>query len=491
MFLFYITYLVSVSSLPIRLLPERNVDQSLVGLGTYTVTLPTYWLTGDNIQSGDLLQHEDDICGANGKLAMPKTAAEIAAITAMLKAITDSGAPAVNTQTWGGRYAWLGGYKDDGSGNTFGWLDGGDVTATNWDTNEPGTTGDGSGDPPPQSYQPFMGLVREAGASQGKWHDFHGQDQGLGGQEETVGQPAVCQSFPIQYWVSDGGVPTLYSADDDWQSNNLFPNTDICGEGGELAMPKTSAEQTRVSEVLPSLPTDTSTAWNGNYVWLGGFYYGSTDGWTWLDGTPVFDDSDCDCENWDTNEPGTSGDDESSLSYQPFLGMKRSNAKFHDFHGKDQGSGGKESSVGQLALCQGHPKYWTVGPVKSSSLCSVVPCAADWIDPCASTGGRMAMPKTNDDWEDARDLAELLPSGGAWGGSFLWLGGGCDSSSNWVWFDGDAIANDDDHWDTNEPGTSSSNPQPYFGMKRENGKWHDFHGNGPESNPGQYALCQY
>jgi len=106
----------------------------------------------------------------------------------------------------------------------------------------------------------------------------------------------------------------------------------------------------------------------------------------------------------------------------------------------------------------------------------------------------MAMPKTEDDWEDAHDLAKLLPSGGAWGGSFLWLGGGCDSSSNWVWFDGDAIADDNganDHWDTNEPGTSTSNPQPYFGMKRENGLWHDFHGNGPESDPGQYALCQY
>merc|ERR1719412_336499 len=236
-FLFYIAYLVSVSSLPIRLLPERNVNQSLVGLGTQGA-LPNYWLTGDNIQSGDLLTHQHDICNhatfGVGKLAMPKTAAEIAAITTMLKAITDSGAPAVNTQTWGGKFAWLGGYKDDGTGNTFHWLDGGDVTATNWDTNEPGTTG-GSGT---LSYQPFMGLVRKAGGNQGKWHDFHGQDQGSNGKEASVGQPAVCQSFPLQYWVSDGGVGTHYKRNN-YEANNLFPNSEICGEGGQLAMPKT------------------------------------------------------------------------------------------------------------------------------------------------------------------------------------------------------------------------------------------------------------
>merc|ERR1711994_312164 len=74
----------------------------------------------------------------------------------------------------------------------------------------------------------------------------------------------------------------------------------------------------------------------------------------------------------DTNEPGSSGSP-GSLSYQPFLGLVRKKGdshfgKWHDFHGQDQGTNGREASVGQLAVCQSRPKYWLTGAIKSTDL---------------------------------------------------------------------------------------------------------------------------
>merc|ERR1712228_528140 len=296
----------------------------------------------------------------------------------------------------------------------------------NWDVNEPGTSTSCNTDPCPLSYQRYMGVVRKNVNGQGKFHDFHGRDQNNNGQEATVGQPALCQEKP-HYWVTAAGIP----------SDDVRPpaQTDVCGEGNSLAMPKTSAEQERVRDVISSLPSGPSgLAWGGSYVWLGGWQG------HWNDGTEVN-------ANWDVNEPGTSGScnegESCPLSYQPFFGMKRSNGKFHDFHGQDQSDEGKEASVGQLALCQGYPKYWTFGPVSSDALCNPVPCSK--VDPC-------------------------------------------DAGGNWAWSDGTPIAVGDSRWDTNQPGTSGG--EPFFGMKRSNGKWHDFNGNGVERSTGQYVLCQ-
>jgi len=332
--LFYIAYLVSVSSLPIKLLPQRNANQSLVGLRVTTSLLPGYWMTG-NIPSGDI--ENDGICGSFGVVAMPKTAAESDAIETILN--DDS-----NRQTWNGKYAWLGGKLVfvDGVG-CWTWFDGEPITWTNWDGGEPGTTGDGSGDPVPKSFQPFLGLVRKAGENQGKWHDFHGQDQSSNGAEETTGQVAVCQQT-LEYYVT-AAVPTN-------GADQL--SDDVCtfnGKRGELAMPKTAAEQDLVRSLFNSglgAPTISGLAWGGTYLWLGGHYNGNS--WEWNDGTPVDDG------NWDTNEPGTIGayDASDPLAYQPLLGIKRANGKFHDFHGQDQGDDGKESSVGFLALCKGY-----------------------------------------------------------------------------------------------------------------------------------------
>lgn len=459
--LFYIAYLVSVTSLPIKLLPERKVNQSLVGLRSslagVSARLPHYWLSGTNVRSVDL--ETTTVCGDDGMLAMPKTAAEIGAITAMLSNADNAVSFGGHDDTWNGKFAWLGGKKDNGDTATFRWLDGTVVSVENWDVNEPGTSGSGGS----LAYQPFLGLVRKHTLSNvGKWHDFHGQDQGSNGQEASTGQPVVCQER-YHYWVSTAGVT----------SNALRPvSTDIC-VGGAMAMPKTSAEQSRVLSALAQLPTVGGLAWSGTYLWLGGYMENGV--WAWNDGTAVENG------NWDTNEPGTSGTDQSSMNYQPYLGLKRANGKFHDFHGQDQGADGKEASVGQLALCQGYPQYWTVGPVSSSDLDT---SSGTWTDPCGD-GGNMAQHVSLGD--ESTWGGSSFPRGGAWGGAFLWLGGKCDSNGDWVWFDGTPIVG---NWDTNEPGTSTSDPQPFFGMKRANGKWHDFHGRNPEDNPGQYALCQ-
>lgn len=480
--LFYIAFLVSVTSLPIRLLPKRNVNQSLVSLRSSAAIkkrCPHYWLTGNNIPSGQLFRSNH--CG-DGMLAMPKTSFEWECITTMLGA-QDSAEYVLNTETWNGKYAWLGGEKDDADNQDFKWLDGtpvqmphddnmGGVIRNNWDVNEPGTSTSCNTDPCPLSYQRYMGVVRKNVNGQGKFHDFHGRDQNNNGQEATVGQPALCQEKP-HYWVTAAGIP----------SNDVKPpaQTNVCGEGNSLAMPKTSAEQERVRDVISSLPSGPSgLAWGGSYVWLGGWQG------HWNDGTEVN-------ANWDVNEPGTSGScnegESCPLSYQPFFGMKRSNGKFHDFHGQDQSDQGKEASVGQLALCQGYPKYWTFGPVSSDALCNPVPCSDSlWVDPCDASDGVMAQPQSLSDWSDACDAANSFPMGGAWGGSYLWLGGGCDSGGNWAWSDGTPIAVGDSRWDTNQPGTSGG--EPFFGMKRSNGKWHDFNGNGVERSTGQYVLCQ-
>jgi len=344
--LFYIAYLVSVSSLPINLLPKRNANQSLVGLRVTTTqcdpgALFCYWLSSDNIKSGDI--RTSGICGSNAVVAMPKTAAEQSDINQILN---DND----NRQTWNGKYAWLGGKYNNEQG-CWEWFDGTPVTSeqANWDTNEPGTSGDGSGDPPPLSYQPFLGLVRKAGSNQGKWHDFHGQDQGNGGKESTVGQVAVCQQ-ELSYWVTSGAIAT------NGVTSSTVPDS-VCGDNGVLAMPKTVAEQDRVCDLLDGgLGAPISgLAWGGAYLWLGGHYNGNR--WEWNDGTPVtMPVSSTEKRNWDTNEPGTVAAYTASdpLAYQPLLGIKRENGKFHDFHGQDQGSDGQESSVGFLALCQGY-----------------------------------------------------------------------------------------------------------------------------------------
>lgn len=469
--LFYIAYLVSVTSLPIKLLPERKVNQSLVGLRSSLAgvsgRLPHYWLSGSNVRSVDL--ETTTVCGDDGMPAMPKNAAEIDAITAMLANAENAATFGGHDDTWNGKFAWLGGKKVDGDTATFKWFDKTVVSVENWDKSdpdhlEPGTSGSSGS----LAYQPFMGLVRKHSLSNvGKWHDFHGQDQGSNGQEASTGQPVVCQER-YHYWVSTAGVT----------SNALRPvSTDIC-VGGEMAMPKLEKEQERLQDViLAKLPTVGGLAWSGTYLWLGG--YMENDVWAWNDGTPV------ETGNWDTNEPGTSasGTDQSSMNYQPYLGLKRANGKFHDFHGQDQGVDGKEATVGQLALCQGYPEYWTVGPVPSSDLDT---SSGTFTDPCGA-GGRIAQNVCLG--EESTWGGSSFPRGGAWGGSFLWLGGTCETNKNCVWFDGTPIPLGD-NWDTNEPGTSNSDPQPFVGMKRSTGKWHDFHGRNSEDNPGQYALCQ-
>jgi len=330
--LFYIAFLVSVSSLPIKLLPKRNVNQSFVGLKTFT-----YWLSENNVKSGDL--ENDNFCGV-GTLAMPKTPGAMAAINAMLAA-TDGG----HTQTWNGKYAWLGAKKWSDS-NTWSWLDGTSIGNSDWDANEPGSSGTAGS----MSYQPFLGLVRKAGSNQGKWHDFHGQDQGDNGKEASVGQLAVCQSRP-QYRLTDTAIKSTEMGHGDG---------DVCGNDEELAMPKTQAEQDRVCTFLQSSAKDTSTAWGGNYVWLGGYRHeGTNQKWRWSDGGPTSGTpiplpgqvSLMNHSNWDANEPGH---DEGGTGngVQRFFGVKRDNGKWHDFHGNDQGSGGQEASVGFLALCQ-------------------------------------------------------------------------------------------------------------------------------------------
>jgi len=337
--LFYIAFLVSVSSLPIKLLPKRNVNQSFVGLKTFD-----YWLSANNVKSGDL--ENDDFCG-DGMLAMPKTNAAIAAITAML----ESTAPELNTQTWNGKYAWLGAKKWSDA-NAWSWLDGTPVQVHNWDTNEPGSSGSSGS----LSYQPFLGLVREHG-NIGKWHDFHGQDQGDNGKEASVGQVAVCQSRP-QYWLTDNNVPStaLGMGDED----------DLCGwPNGELAKPKSKKEQERVFAALcpgGSLDWDDSSAWGGNYVWLGGYRpEGVNQKWRWSDaggdgtrGTPIAMSGSAllNYSRWDTNEPGHSEGGTAFGQIQRFFGVKRANGKWHDFHGQDQGNSGKEATVGFRALCQ-------------------------------------------------------------------------------------------------------------------------------------------
>jgi len=333
--LFYIAFLVSVSSLPIKLLPKRNVNQTFVGLKDFTYD---YWLSANNVKSGDL--EKDNFCG-DGTLAMPKTPGAIAAINTMLETAATG-----NTDTWNGRYAWLGAKKWSDS-NTWSWLDGTPIGNTDWDTNEPGS----SGSPGSLSYQPFLGLVRKKGDSHfGKWHDFHGQDQGTNGREASVGQLAVCQSRP-KYWLT-GAI----------KSTDLgHGDANVCGDDGELAMPKTKAEQDRVCTFLQGLPKDTSTAWGGNYVWLGGYRHeGANQKWRWSDGgptsgtpIPLTDKLNLmNHSNWDTNEPGHSEGGTSFGSVQRFFGVKRDNGKWHDFHGQDQGNSGREASVGFLALCQ-------------------------------------------------------------------------------------------------------------------------------------------
>lgn len=333
--LFYIAFLVSVSSLPIKLLPKRNVNQSFVGLKTFTYD---YWLSANNVKSGDL--EKDNFCG-DGTLAMAKTPSAIAAITNMLQTAATG-----HRETWNGRFAWLGAKKWADS-NTWSWLDGTPIGNYNWDTrSEPGSSGTAGS----LSYQPFLGLIRE-GDHLGEWHDFHGQDQstkGNNGNEASVGQLAVCQSRP-QYWLTGAKKSTEMGHGD----------ASVCTDG-ELAMPKTKVEQDRVCTYLQSLPKDTSTAWGGNYVWLGGYRpQGANQIWRWSDGgptsgtpIPLTDKSNLmNHSNWDTNEPGHN-EGGSGNSVQRFFGVKRDNGLWHDFHGNDQGNSGKEASVGFLALCQ-------------------------------------------------------------------------------------------------------------------------------------------
>jgi len=268
---------------------------------------------------------------------------------------------------------------------------------------------------------------------------------------------ALCQGF-TEYWA----VGPIDSRD---------VSDDSCGPAGILAMPKTHAEQQNVLAILPSLPR--GGAHSGNYVWLGGAWDQNTESWCWNDGSQI-GLPDTGETNWDNNQgkPGHGPN-------EPYFGLKRSNGKWHDFHGK-----WSERNPGMIALCQGFTEYWAVGPLASNE-------ASD--DSCGPAG-ILAMPKTRAEQENVLAILPSLPSGGAHSGNYVWLGGYWDGdSSSWKWNDGSSVGLPDTgetNWDNNQGKPGHAPHEPHLGLKRSNGKWHDFHGNNVEINPGMIALCQ-
>merc|ERR1712083_87366 len=141
----------------------------------------------------------------------------------------------------------------------------------------------------------------------------------------------------------------------------------------------------------------------GNYLWLGGAWDQNSESWCWNDASPV-GLPDTGETNWDNNQgkPGHGPD-------EPYFGLKRSNGKWHDFHGK-----WSERNPGMIALCQGYTEYW-----------------------CWNDGSQIGLPDTGET-----------------------------------------------NWDNNQGKPGHAPNEPYFGLKRSNGKWHDFHGKWNERNPG-------
>jgi len=139
---------------------------------------------------------------------MPKTALERRWVHGWA-GLTDLVVP---NQAWGARYLWLGGHYDY-TANFWKWNDGTKMPLetgnawncpTCWDT-EPDQPQHVNDDKDEFAQQDFLGFLRW----NGKWHDFHGKDQGLvegeRGDELSLGQQGICEA-KAEYVPEPNGI---------------------------------------------------------------------------------------------------------------------------------------------------------------------------------------------------------------------------------------------------------------------------------------------
>jgi len=312
----------------------------------------------------------------------------------------------------------------------------------------------------------------QEGCMRGTWSEANDQCAAWGGRLCTRDELADGCTAGTGCWF-DLHLVWTSETDVNYWAVGPIASTDVsddsCGSDGILARPKTHAEQQVVEHILPKLPS--GGAHSGSYYWLGGKFDLSSSSWKWNDGSPVGLPGTGET-NWDDGE-GQIGNG----AGEPYLGLKRASGRWHDFHGQNV-----EINPGQIALCEGFTKYWVVGPIASTELS---------VNPCGSHGV-LAMPKTHAEQDMVEQILPSLPSGGAHSGNYVWLGGYWDGDS-WKWNDDTPVGLPDTgetNWDTNQGQPGHGPTEPHLGLKRSNGRWHDFHGQNVEINPGMIALCQ-
>lgn len=296
-FLFYIASLVCVSSVPISSVPERQMNRSVIGLRKDP---QSKWAYESNPFDGYMVVAQDRWCNGNADSYLSGT-----------DEITHASCNrACATRTSCNYYLWR---HDDTAAEPY--------TCATYE--KCGIT------------QPFT--------------DGHGG---------FIYKKLTSTNFVLPtYVVSSSPIPSTDLVEENdllSSSYEIGSSSNPCGSGCTLAMPRTSLERDAISALFPDATTAANQAWGGTYVWLGGHWNYSQEEWYWNDGTQISQ------KNWDTNEPGH---DESldknsgSNAEQPFLGLKRSNGKWHDFHGNDQGSNGQEETQGQQGVCESVKNY--------------------------------------------------------------------------------------------------------------------------------------
>jgi len=234
-------------------LTGRGLTNKTVEKAKRTKALVTYTL----YQASNATEAYNN-CGPNARLAMPRSAREQAALQAALQSSGKCSAKV---------YIGAGFDKVD---NRWEWADGNSMCGyTNWATGR-GREEDAviyeSADS--EGVAKFVAMEQ----SSGLWYDVDGSTMLW----------SVCESLK-NYWIAE-------DADGhDREVDAVDSRTACSAQGGELAMPRSSEEMSRLMQVLQSDPDYAAMT----YVWLGARH--TSHRWDWADGTEV-----CSYDNWKT-----------------------------------------------------------------------------------------------------------------------------------------------------------------------------------------------
>lgn len=195
-------------------------------------------------------------CGPNARLAMPRSAREQAALQAALQSSGCS------------NKVWIGaGY--DTTDQRWEWADGNAVCGfSNWAR--------GRGRESDALTESSIGKVIAIEKSTGLWYD----------EDPSQEMWSVCESLRT-YWVSEDDFFVDHEVD------AVDARAACTRQGGQLAMPRSAEEMSRLMNALQNDPGFASMT----YVWLGARY--TSHRWDWADGTEV-----CSYDNWKNGHGG-------------------------------------------------------------------------------------------------------------------------------------------------------------------------------------------